>query len=362
MGCAVDTHHHQGVVPRADGCQRVLLAGLYEVVAFAHEAAELLAHVVVLHAVELLCAAVEVALHQAPLVVVVLHILPVNPCCGAHEPHVLDEFLCQSQVAVQSLAACTHFAHPQVHALLAAQGIETGACFVVGLVGVRVPLSHQRQDACLGVGFEALHRGHHAGLVGSRDDGLESRSLQDGMQHPEEGYLGGEVEVASLLAASGIPVVGVRFVEGVEGLEFDAVLVPVVQAHIHQIMGKLSVAFGPEIVLRGIFVAATATAHSHIVGGGVAECLEDGIRPALLDLQHDFPLGCIALPVPVVFGVVLEALHLGSQSLALAHVVRRAVAVHGVVASTYVVAEDAEVESLWAYQPIHQAVYPLFAP
>ena len=71
----------------------MLLSGLHEAVAFAHEAAELLAHVVVLHPVELLCAAVEVALHQAPLVVVVLHVLPVNPCCGTHEAHVLEETL-----------------------------------------------------------------------------------------------------------------------------------------------------------------------------------------------------------------------------------------------------------------------------
>ena len=169
----------------------------------------------------------------------------------------------------------------------------------------------------------------------------------------EEGYLRGEVEVASLLTASGIPVVGVGLVEGVEGLELYPILLFVMLAYVHQIMCKLLIALGTQIVLPGIFMSATTSAEGHVIRSGVAECLKDGIGSALLYLEHNLALGLIPIPVPAVFGGILEAFHLGTQTFTFTHMVGSAVAVHGILATTYIISEYAEVESLWTYQPIH---------
>ena len=76
----------------------------------ADEAGALLAHVVVLHLLERLVG--KAALYGAPLVVGLLHVLPVYPCFGLYVAHVVDEPLRQGEVAADAVAARAGLAHP----------------------------------------------------------------------------------------------------------------------------------------------------------------------------------------------------------------------------------------------------------
>ena len=108
---------------------------------------------------------------------------------------------------------------------------------------MRVPLSH----ILVGIGFDELFESFysqpHICFVGSRDDRVEARSLENGCQHTHKLDLRLIVEVATLLCSVGIPEARHRFVEGFERFEFDAILVLIVLAYIHQIVGKLFIVF-----------------------------------------------------------------------------------------------------------------------
>ena len=319
-----------------------------------------MADVVVLHLLVGLVG--ETAAYGAPLVVGLLHVLPVDPCLGLYVAHIIKQFLSQAQVAADAAAARSHFAHPVGLACLVGQLAEACAVNVVAGVGVGVPLAHQLVDACRDVALHALYGQSDVGLVGCRDDGVQSRLGQDGSQHADELDLRLIVEVASLLWPVGKPEVGNRLVEGLQGLEFDAVFLFIMFAHVHQVVGELLVVFGAQVVLAAVGIAAAATAVGHVPGARVAEGLEDGIGTFLLDFEHYLALGGIAVPVIDVVGGVLESLHLGPQSLASAHVVEVAVAVLGVVAATDVVAEVTVVEPRGADQPGDNLVNLLIRP
>lgn len=164
--CSVDGYYHQRVCLWTECYQSALLAGVDKLISLGNETAELLSHIIVLHLVKLLCASVEIAFYQTPLVVVVLYVLPVEPSSRAEQSDIMDKLLGQLEVAIQPLTACTHLTHPQVFLLFATELGELYASLIVGLIGVCVPLSHQGQYASLLVSLESLYRGHYAGLIG----------------------------------------------------------------------------------------------------------------------------------------------------------------------------------------------------
>ena len=116
-------------------------------------------------------------------------------------------------------------------------------------------------------------------------------------------------------------------------------------------MGELLVVFGLQVVLSAVGIPSHASAVGHIVGTGIAEGFEDGIGSLLPDFEHNLALCLVALPMVCVAAEVLEALHLGTQSLAFPHVVEFAVAVLRVVSTPDVVTEMAVVEPVGTYQP-----------
>ena len=168
--------------------------------------------------------------------------------------------------------------------------------------------------------------------------------------------------MAAFLRAVGIPEVGDRLVERLKCLELYAVLVLIVLADVHQVVGKLFVVLRSEVVLAAIGIAADAAAVGHVIGARVAESLEDGIGPPFLDFQHYLALGGIALPVVLVAAEVLETFHLGTQALAVAHVVLGAMTVLRVVASADVIAEVTVVKTGGTDQPVYYLVYLLVCP
>ena len=121
-------------------------------------------------------------------------------------------------------------------------------------------------------------------------------------------------------------------------------------------MGKLLIVLRTQVVLAAVGVAAHTAAVGHIVRTGVAEGFEHGIGALLLDFQQYLALGGIAVPVVFVAAEVLEALHLGTQTLAAPHVVDFAVTVLGVVTAPDVVAEVAVVQPRGTDKPRHNLV------
>ena len=127
--------------------------------------------------------------------------------------------------------------------------------------------------------------------------------------------------MAAFLTAACIPVVGVWLIERFESLELYSVLVLIVLAYVNEIVGELLIVLWFQVVLVGIGISCAAPAICHIVGWGVAESLEDGIWPLLLNLEHNLALCSIACPVVVIRRACLETFHLSSASLAAVHVV-----------------------------------------
>ena len=103
--CSVDGYYHQSVCLWTECCQSALLAGVDKLISLGNETAELLSHILILYLVKLLCASVEVASYQTPLVVVVLYVLPVEPSSRAEQSDIMDELLGQLEVAIQPLSA-----------------------------------------------------------------------------------------------------------------------------------------------------------------------------------------------------------------------------------------------------------------
>ena len=77
--------------------------------------------------------------------------------------------------------------------------------------------------------------------------------------------------MTSLLATVGPPIVGYRLIERFERLELDAILLFVVLAYVHEVVGKLLIVFWPQIVSPCIGVASHTTAVSHVRGCRAAE-------------------------------------------------------------------------------------------
>ena len=168
--------------------------------------------------------------------------------------------------------------------------------------------------------------------------------------------------MASLLSSVGSPITRHRFVERRKRTELYAVFLFIMSAHVYQIMGERFIVFRFQVVGRRIGMACTTSAVSHVVGAGIAEGLEYGIRTLLFDFQHDFPLCGITAPNVFTVRTVFETFHFRTQAFSASHVVRRAVPVLRVVSPADVVAENTVVQSVRADQPIHKFVYLLVAP
>ncbi len=111
-------------------------------------------------------------------------------------------------------------------------------------------------------------------------------------------------------------------------------------AHVDQIVGKCGVVFRLEVVGIAIPIARAAAAVGHVVRRGIAESFEYRIRAFFFNLEHDFALCGVAVPVVRVAVVTLKSFHLGTQTFAAAHVMLRAIGVIRVVAAADVVAEN----------------------
>ncbi len=142
---------------------------------------------------------------------------------------------------------------------------DLGACFVVGSVGVGIPLSDKIKNAGVAIGFKVFYRLGYGCFVGCRNHCVQSRLAQNRCKHFEEIDLRFDVEMAAFLTAVGSPVACHGFVERIEGAELDAVLVLVVLAHIYQILGEFFVEFRTQVVFRRIAVAGHAAAVSHVI-------------------------------------------------------------------------------------------------
>ena len=125
-GRIVEHHHHQGVTGGIDGCQGLVRKGRYHGVALPDETCYLLAHVVVGNTCHTVLVG-KAAACQAPLVVVLLHKLPVHPCRGQDVVHVVEELLAQVQVAAQTAASCAYLTHPYGLACVACQRAHLAA-------------------------------------------------------------------------------------------------------------------------------------------------------------------------------------------------------------------------------------------
>ena len=83
-----------------------------------------------------------------PLIVGFFHILPVYPGLGLNVSHVVEEALCQTEVAGYSIATCSCFTHPKVFTGLTGQFTIANPLFVVSSIGMGVPLTDVLIDAC----------------------------------------------------------------------------------------------------------------------------------------------------------------------------------------------------------------------
>ena len=329
-------------------------------VALTDESREVLADVEVLHLA--VGALGKVALDEAPLVAVLLHVLPVQPGRGPDVAHVVDEALSHVQVALDASAAAARLAHPDLFASVPSQVAHLAARVPVGRISVGVPLPNQVDGAAPEVLLQHREAVLGARLVACADDGAQTALLQDGSQHTQECHLARGVEVATLLRPRPIPVVRGGFVEGLQRLKLNAVRVAIVQTYVDKIACEVLVAVGAQIVRPGILVPRRTAADGHPPGRTVREGFEDGVRTLLLYLEHDASLGRIAFPSVRTSAFVLESLHFGSQTFPLSHVVDVAVRPLGVVASTDVVAEDVPVQTVGTDHPVNELVDAFLVP
>ena len=213
---------------------------------------------------------------------------------------------------------------------------------------MRVPLSDEGQHSGGLITFKVPDRLCGIGFFRGRYDGVQAVGFQDGVQHFEESHLRGNVEMASFLSSVGSPITRHRFVERRKRTELYAVFLFIMSAHVYQIMGECFIVFRFQVVGRRISITRTTSAVSHVVGTGIAEGLEYGIRTLLFDFQHDFTLCGITVPNVFTVRAVFEAFHFRTQAFSASHVVRRAVPVLRVVSPTDVVAENTVVQSVRA--------------
>ena len=89
----------------------------------------MLTHIVVLHLLIRLVG--KTALNRTPLVVGLLHILPINPGFGLDVSHIVKEALSQCEVSANTVATRTCLAHPQWHLRLMSQQCQTGTVGII---------------------------------------------------------------------------------------------------------------------------------------------------------------------------------------------------------------------------------------
>ena len=168
--------------------------------------------------------------------------------------------------------------------------------------------------------------------------------------------------MTALLRTVGIPEVSDCLIKRFKRLELNAVLVLIVLTDIHQIMGKLLIIFRTQVVLAAVSITTDATTVGHVVGTRITESLEHGIGPLLAYLEHNLALSCITVPVVLVTAEILKSLHLGTQTLAVAHVMLGTMTVLWVVATTYIIAEVTVVKPCGADQPVDNLANLLVRP
>ena len=79
---------------------------------------------------------------------------------------------------------------------------------IVARIGMGVPLSQHPKRTTLLKGFVAIDSQAHVGFVGGRDDGVESRLVENRFQHLHKLHLRGIVEVTAFLRTVGVPEIG----------------------------------------------------------------------------------------------------------------------------------------------------------
>ena len=165
-----------------------------------------------------------------------------------------------------------------------------------------------------------------------------------------------------LLRSVCIPIISDRLVEWLQCLEFNAVLFLIIFTYIHQIVGKLLVILWPQVIFTSISISANTAAIGHVKGTGIAESLENSIGTLLLNLEHNFTLGSISIPVIFIATEILKAFHLCTKAFTLAHVMLVAMTVLRIVSPTYIITEMAIVEACRTGKPSHYLVNLLVRP
>ena len=168
--------------------------------------------------------------------------------------------------------------------------------------------------------------------------------------------------MTSLLHSVGKPEIGDRLIERLKCLELNSIFILIVFADINEVVCKLLIELRLEVILSPVGISAHASAVGHVVRAGIAESLKYRIRPFFMDFEQDFPLCLITVPMVLISRKILESRHLCPQSLSSSHVVRIAVTVLRVVASSDVVAEMRVVQSCRADEPSDDLVDFLIAP
>ena len=199
----VEDHKHQCVALGIDCSKRLRAGRSDDVVVPLNETGTLLTDVEVLHFLIGLIG--KTSANGTPLVVIFLHVLPVDPCLRLYVTHVVEQFLSKAEITTYTTSACSHFTHPIRFARLVSQLAEACAIHIVTRVSVGIPLSHQFVDTGTDVAFHSFHCQSNVGLVSSRYDGIETRLCQNGRQNLNELNLRLIVEMTTLLRSVGIP-------------------------------------------------------------------------------------------------------------------------------------------------------------
>ena len=152
----IDKHNDEGVTRRVDSRKRVVAERSDNVISLLDEACALLAYIVVLHlGIRLLA---ETAFDGTPLVVVLFHILPVNPCPRLDVAHIINKFLGKVEVATYAASSFSHLTHPQRFLRLIGQMAYACTIGVVSAISMGVPLPHKREHSARHISLEGADR------------------------------------------------------------------------------------------------------------------------------------------------------------------------------------------------------------
>ena len=243
-------------------------------------------------------------MNQAPVLVpfqqliFAVHNLPVNPGGGLQGFQVFLNGVGKSEGSgslhgfrIVRSAAVTDFAHPQAFVIGSGQIAEH--LTVVGAVCMGADHRH----GFFHVAFqfvEGIDSMVHAGFVGTGNlNMIQTQVCQciQGFPIDQALFFAGIKVAAFLFGAVSCPVVGIRFINGLNVVDVVAVVFikMVVQplGNLCQILGKVIILVVPQVVVVGVDSTGSAAADSHIIGRRVGEHFVDDIVPPFVGLLQE---------------------------------------------------------------------------